>query len=162
MPYDFAIDMWSIGCTLFEMYTGKILFTGRNNNQMLKSIMECRGKFSLKMLKKAEFGAVHFDDVSLNFRSLERDKVTGRDVTKMIPFVRPTRDLKSRLIAATTGSGAGSKKVIPEGDLKEVNLFADLLDRCLNLNPERRLTPAEALKHPFIHRSIAVPSSVKM
>jgi len=162
VPYDYAIDMWSIGCTLFEMYTGKILFTGRNNNQMLKSIMECRGKFSLKMLKKAEFGAVHFDDVSLNFRSLERDKVTGRDVTKMINFVKPTRDLKSRLMAATTGNGIGSKKVIPEADLKEVNLFADLLDRCLNLNPERRLTPVEALKHPFIHRSIAVPASVKM
>lgn len=162
VPYDFAIDMWSIGCTLFEMYTGKILFTGRNNNQMLKSIMECRGKFSLKMLKKAEFGAVHFDDVSLNFRSLERDKVTGRDVTKMINFVKPTRDLKTRLIAATTGTGTGSKKVIAEADLKEVNLFADLLDRCLNLNPERRLTPAEALKHPFIHRSIAVPSSVRV
>jgi len=155
IPYDFAIDMWSIGCTLFELYTGKILFTGRSNNQMLRSIMECRGKFSLKMLKKAEFGAVHFDDVNLNFRSVERDKVTGRDMTKLMNFVKPTRDLKSRLLAAAGAIGPG-KKPIPEAELKEVNLFADLLEKCLNLNPEKRMTPVEALQHPFIHR-VAVP-----
>ena len=77
MPYDFAIDVWSIGCTLYEMYTGKILFTGRTNNQMLRSMMECRGKFSHKLLRKGQFTNLHFDDM-LNFRSVEKDKITGR------------------------------------------------------------------------------------
>lgn len=77
MPYDFGIDVWSIGCTLFELYTGKILFTGRSNNQMLRAIMECRGKFSHKILRKAQFAAFHFDDL-LNFRSVEKDKLTGK------------------------------------------------------------------------------------
>jgi len=148
ISYDFAIDMWSIGCTLFELYTGKILFTGRTNNQMLRSIMECRGKFSLKMLKKAEFGAVHFDEVDLNFRSLEQDRITGKDITKLINFTKPTRDLKTRLLAAGVG-----RKGMSDAEVKEVNLFADLLDRCLALNPEKRITPLEALKHPFIMRT---------
>lgn len=146
MQYDFGIDIWSIGCTLFELYTGKILFTGRSNNQMLKSIMECRGKFSLKMLKKAEFAGLHFDD-NLLFRSLEKDKVTNKEVIRMLNFLRPTRDLKTRLMAAAKGLG--------ETDMKEVNLFADLLDRCLALNPEKRITPNEALKHPFVQRTKA-------
>lgn len=77
MPYDFAIDVWSIGCTLYELYTGKILFTGRTNNQMLRSVMECRGKFSHKLLRKGQFTNLHFDDM-LNFRSVEKDKITGR------------------------------------------------------------------------------------
>ena len=77
MPYDYAIDMWSVGCTLYELYTGKILFTGRTNNQMLRSIMECRGKFSHKILRKAEFAGLHFDDL-LNFRSVEKDKLSGK------------------------------------------------------------------------------------
>jgi serine/threonine-protein kinase PRP4 len=77
MPYDFAIDVWSVGCTLYELYTGKILFTGRTNNQMLRSIMDCRGKFTIKMLKRAQFAHLHFDEMA-NFRSVEQDKLTGK------------------------------------------------------------------------------------
>lgn len=43
VPYDPALDMWSIGCTLYELYTGKILFPGRSNNQMLRLMMELKG-----------------------------------------------------------------------------------------------------------------------
>ncbi|KAL9050280.1 MAG: hypothetical protein Q9162_006727 [Coniocarpon cinnabarinum] len=144
-PYDFAIDMWSIGCTLYELFTGKILFTGRDNNGMLRNIMETRGKISVKMLKKAEFGALYFDDANLYFRSTERDRITNREVVKLLNFQKPTRELKDRILAA-------APKDITEVERKELLLFADLLDKCLMLNPERRLTPAEALKHPFIHR----------
>lgn len=77
MPYDFGIDIWSVGCTLFELYTGKILFTGRSNNQMLRAIMECRGKFSHKILRRAQFAGLHFDDL-LNFRSVEKDRLSGK------------------------------------------------------------------------------------
>ncbi|KAK2738018.1 U4/U6 small nuclear ribonucleoprotein prp4 [Myotisia sp. PD_48] len=144
IPYDYGLDIWSIGCTLFELYSGKILFTGRNNNQMLRSIMECRGKFSPKFLRRGSLTHLHFDDL-LNFRSLEEDKITGRMVTKILDFKKPTRDLKSRLI------GKGAK--LNDAEAKEIMLFTDLLDRCLNLNPEKRCTPTEALRHPFITRA---------
>ena len=77
MPYDFGIDVFLIVCSIFEIYTGKILFTGRTNNQMLRSIMECRGKFNHKILRKAQFSTLHFDDL-LNFRSIEKDKLSGK------------------------------------------------------------------------------------
>jgi serine/threonine-protein kinase PRP4 len=54
------------------------------------------------------------------------------------------RDLRTRLISASKG--------MTDVETKELNLFADLLDRCLALNPEKRMTPQEALKHPFISR----------
>ncbi|KAI0999404.1 Serine/threonine-protein kinase [Podosphaera aphanis] len=145
MPYDFAIDVWSVGCTLFELYTGKILFTGRTNNQMLRSIMDCRGKLTTKMLKRARFAHIHFDEMT-NFRSFEQDKITGKEIVRTLPFAKPTRDLRTRLTSASKG--------LTETETRELALFTDLLDRCLALNPEKRITPTEALKHPFITKAL--------
>lgn len=75
-PYDPALDMWSVGCTLYELYTGKILFPGRSNNHMLLLMMELKGRFNTKMIKKAKFGDMYFDDLGA-FQSIERDRVTG-------------------------------------------------------------------------------------
>ncbi|KAJ5155463.1 hypothetical protein N7492_008266 [Penicillium capsulatum] len=146
IPYDYAIDVWSIGCTLFELYTGKILFTGRNNNQMLRSIMECRGKYPPKLLRRGSLSHLHFDDM-LNFHSLEEDKITGRAVSRIVDFKKPTRDLKTRLM------GKGTRGM-SDAEVKDLTLFVDFLDRCLTLNPEKRCTPAEALKHPFLLRKV--------
>ncbi|KAF4447999.1 CMGC/DYRK/PRP4 protein kinase [Fusarium austroafricanum] len=77
IPYDYAVDMWSIGCTLYEMYTGKILFVGDSNNQMLKAIMEIRGRLTPKLFKRGQLSVNHFDDKG-QFVSIERDKVLGK------------------------------------------------------------------------------------
>ncbi|KAF5986151.1 CMGC/DYRK/PRP4 protein kinase [Fusarium bulbicola] len=77
IPYDYAVDMWSIGCTLYEMYTGKILFAGDSNNQMLKAIMEIRGRLTPKLFKRGQLSPAHFDDKG-QFVSIERDKVLGK------------------------------------------------------------------------------------
>lgn len=66
---------------------------------------------------------------------------------RLLNFTKPSRDLKSRLIAATKG--------LNDGEMRELKLFCDLLDRCLSLNPEKRITPKEALKHPFLVRTKA-------
>jgi serine/threonine-protein kinase PRP4 len=39
LRYSFAMDLWSVGVCLFELYTGKFMFTGRNNNEMLKQFL---------------------------------------------------------------------------------------------------------------------------
>jgi serine/threonine protein kinase len=41
MRYAFGIDIWSVACSLFEIYTGRILFQGRDNNQTLKVVCAC-------------------------------------------------------------------------------------------------------------------------
>jgi serine/threonine-protein kinase PRP4 len=77
MPYDYGVDMWSIGCTLYELYTGKILFTGDSNNQMLKAIIEIRGRLTPKLFRRGQLSAAHFDEQG-HFVSVERDKVLGK------------------------------------------------------------------------------------
>ncbi|CAK7563671.1 MAG: U4/U6 small nuclear ribonucleoprotein prp4 [Sporothrix epigloea] len=140
MPYDYAVDMWSIGCTLYELYTGKILFTGESNNQMLRAIMEIRGKMSAKLYRRGELWRMHFDDNG-GFLSQEHDKFQGKTTIKTIPVIKPTRDLRTRLMAASVGMN--------DAESRDLSQFHDLLDRCLNLNPDKRILPSDALKHPF-------------
>ncbi|PNS19341.1 hypothetical protein CAC42_2518 [Sphaceloma murrayae] len=143
---DCALDMWSIGCTLFELYTGRICFTGPTNNQMLKAIMECRGKIPNRVIKKAEFWDQHFESDG-TFLSQEYDTVTRKDVVRRINLVRPlpAKEIRTRVFA--------SSKNLSIADTKEMSLFVDLLERCLAVDPARRITPNEALRHGFINRS---------
>ena len=62
-------------------------------------------------------------------------------VVKTLPMIRPTRELRARLNAASVG--------LADAESKDVGLFVDLLEQCLALNPDKRIKPADALKHPF-------------
>lgn len=69
--------MWSVGCTIYELYTGKIMFSGKTNNQMLKFFMDLKGKMPNKLIRKGSFKDLHFDS-NCNFLYHEVDKVTER------------------------------------------------------------------------------------
>ncbi|KNZ77914.1 Serine/threonine-protein kinase PRP4 like protein [Termitomyces sp. J132] len=142
VPYDPALDIWSIGCTLYELYTGKILFPGRSNNQMLLLMMELKGRFNSKMIKRAKFGDVYFDDMSA-FESVETDRVTGAAIVRKVHISKPTRDLRARLMPPASAK-------LKDDENKLIVSFIDLLDKCLALDPARRITPKEALTHPFV------------
>lgn len=43
MNYHMAIDMWSLGCILAELYTGYPIFPGENEQEQLSCIMEVLG-----------------------------------------------------------------------------------------------------------------------
>ncbi len=75
--YDYGIDMWSVACTVYELYTGKILFPGKSNNEMLKLMMEVKGKIPNRVTRKGMFKEKHFDS-SFSFLYAEVDKVTEK------------------------------------------------------------------------------------
>ncbi|KAI9007267.1 kinase-like domain-containing protein [Gaertneriomyces semiglobifer] len=141
LPYDSALDVWSVACTLYELYTGKILFPGRSNNQMLKLMMDLKGKFPNKVVRRGQFVDQHFD-TDLNFLQLEVDKVSGKEVTRKITITKPAKDLKARLMSDTSR--------MPDDDRLLLTQFMDLLDKALHLNPEKRLSVRDALMHPFV------------
>ncbi|KAI8591351.1 kinase-like domain-containing protein [Geranomyces variabilis] len=153
MPYDFALDVWSVACTLYELYTGKILFPGRTNNQMLKLMMDVKGKFPNRMLRRGQFTHLHFDDSV--FLNAEVDRVTGKEVVRRIAVIKPTKDIKSGLLGGVNlGTATAAVGVSAGGRVEDEKYllvqFADFLDRALTLNPEKRLTVRDALTHPFL------------
>ena len=77
LPHDFEIDLWSVAVTLYETYTGRIMFPGKSNNQMLKYVMDLHGKFHNKLIRKAQFKDQHFD-MNCSFLYHEVDKLTQR------------------------------------------------------------------------------------
>lgn len=81
--YDYNIDLWSVATTLFELYTGKIMFSGKTNNEMLKLMMDYKGKMPNKMIRKGALRESHFDE-NCNFLYHEVDKITQR--VRLIAF----------------------------------------------------------------------------
>ncbi|CAH8601122.1 unnamed protein product [Schistosoma intercalatum] len=61
ISYGPPIDMWSLGCILPELYTGRPLFPGENENEQLACIMEVLGLPSELQLEKASRRRVFFD-----------------------------------------------------------------------------------------------------
>lgn len=57
----------------------------------------------------------------------------------MIIPPKPTSDLRNRLMPPAT------VKKLPDEEVKLLNNFVNLLDRALELDPSKRLTPKEAL-----------------
>ena len=139
-PYDHNIDMWSVGVSLYELYTGKIMFPGKTNNQMLKFFMDLNGKFSVKQIRKGAFKDQHFDE-NYNFLYKEIDKVTEKEKVVVMSNVQKVRILQEELFAG---------QILPKDLETKVIELRKLLEGILCLDPARRLTIKEALNHPFI------------
>uniref|UniRef100_A0AAV1TRR7 non-specific serine/threonine protein kinase n=1 Tax=Peronospora matthiolae TaxID=2874970 RepID=A0AAV1TRR7_9STRA len=146
LAYNKAVDMWSVGCCLYEMFTGKVVFPGSTNNEMLKLFMELKGKISNKLIKKHRQAYVdqllmepHFTE-DLKFCSRESDQVTGKPILRLMETFKTKVDLASSLLAAKSASD----------DRKLVLELRDLLDRMFTLDPSRRISVKDALVHPFV------------
>eukprot|EP01121_Diplochlamys_sp_Union-15-3_P008364 TRINITY_DN2220_c0_g2_i1.p1 TRINITY_DN2220_c0_g2~~TRINITY_DN2220_c0_g2_i1.p1 ORF type:complete len:391 (-),score=52.36 TRINITY_DN2220_c0_g2_i1:71-1243(-) len=138
--YGYPVDIFSLGACLFEIATGSCLFPSRDNNHHLKLIMEVKGPFPKKVLSKCEFKSEYFD-YRERFLLRERDEVMQKEIVKeTIIFSKPTRDITVELHKSYGSTIADEEK-------KMVSQLADLIHHCLELNPVRRITPEEALKH---------------
>ncbi|XP_053956813.1 serine/threonine-protein kinase PRP4 homolog [Anastrepha ludens] len=144
ITYDYGIDMWSAGCTIYELYTGKILFSGKSNNQMLKFFMDLKGKIPNRIIRKGQFKDQHFDQ-SCSFLYHEIDKITEREKIVVMPVVKPTRNMQQELIADQN---------LPDDQHRKVTQLKDLLDNIFALDPSKRISLNQALTHPFIQEKM--------
>lgn len=138
-PYTCAIDMWSLGCIVTELLTGLPLLPGEEEQDQMALCMELLGLPPPQLISRGRRSHKFFTSEG----QPRYCQVTWRDGLQMVEgsssgkgrYRGPpgSRDLRSAL----RGSGA---------DL----LCLDFIGRCLAWEPERRMTPAQALRHAWL------------
>ncbi|XP_042847551.1 dual specificity tyrosine-phosphorylation-regulated kinase 4 isoform X4 [Panthera tigris] len=122
-PYNMAIDMWSLGCIMAELYTGYPLFPGENEVEQLACIMEVLGLPPTHFIQTASRRQTFFDS-----KGFPKNMTNNRG-RKRYP------DSKDLTMVLKTYDAS----------------FLDFLRRCLVWEPSLRMTPDQALKHAWIH-----------
>lgn len=122
LPYGTPIDMWSLACILAELYTGEPLFAGENESDQLGCIMEVCSLPPTSVLEAATRRRLFFDS-----KNNPRNLVNSKDRRRRV--------------------GSRPLSVILNCDETD---FIDFLERCLEWDPRLRLTPDEAIRHPWL------------
>ena len=122
IPYTSAIDIWSFGWILAELYSGYPLFPGESEHDQLGYIMEICGLPSEKVMMQATRRKLFFDDeLSPILKANSRGKVR-RPYTKSLSNVLQWTDKN----------------------------FIRFLKGWLAWDPSERFSPVEALMHDWI------------
>jgi serine/threonine protein kinase len=129
LPVTMKIDMWSFGCILAELYLGYPLFDSGDEAGLISSIAEMRGPFPIKMLRNATKLSAFLDDEGLP-----------------VFLSRPSDPAEQ---------SKALEEVLDCPDAK----FVDLISRCLEVDPDKRLSPLDALKHEWITEGAPEPDS---
>ncbi|CEG74670.1 Putative CMGC/DYRK/DYRK2 protein kinase [Rhizopus microsporus] len=127
LEYGLPIDMWSTGCILAELYTGRPLFPGENEPDQLACIMQLLGVPDKQYLdrcarKKQFFDMYDQPRKSINSKGKKRkpNSLTFTEALKRSSYDAYDRE------------------------------FVDFINKCLTWEPSERMTPEQALNHPWM------------
>ncbi|KAK4292509.1 hypothetical protein Pmani_034732 [Petrolisthes manimaculis] len=132
MHYNQTVDIWSVGCIMAELLTGRTLFPGADHIQQLNLIMELLGTPPQEYL-------THIDQLN--------------KIMKLMGT--PPSELIDKLSSQEARNYIRSLPHMRKKDFRQVfrganPLAVDLLEKMLELDSERRVTAAGALAHPYL------------
>ncbi|XP_013106958.2 putative dual specificity tyrosine-phosphorylation-regulated kinase 3 homolog [Stomoxys calcitrans] len=146
--YGRPIDMWSLGCILAELLSGRALFPGENEADQLACILEVLGMPPKHLLANSKRTKMFFNSEGYPRYCTVRNMSDGT----VVLVGGQSRRGKPR-------GPPGSKSLSKALDGCNDPLFLNFIRGCLEWDPEKRLTPAEALKHPWLRRRLPRPPS---
>lgn len=120
--YGVPIDMWSVGCIIVELITGQPLFPGHDEKEQLLYQVEMLGLPTPDLLARSKRTALFFD---ANGELRQQTDHKGRRRT-------PSTRTLARVLGRTE----------PE--------LEDFVLQCLKWDPDERITPRDALRHPWV------------
>ncbi|OMJ65564.1 hypothetical protein SteCoe_29807 [Stentor coeruleus] len=134
-PYDYRIDIWSLGCILSELWTGNVLFQNDCIQGLLSRVIGITGPFPDYMLKQGRHTNNFFTKEKLLYQVVtgKGDDSAGGHKKRLLVLVPKKTSLKARL------------KCDDED-------FVDFIKCLLELDKEKRPTAIEAMKHPWFSK----------
>ncbi|KAG2228842.1 hypothetical protein INT48_000963 [Thamnidium elegans] len=158
LRYTTAIDMWSFGCIVAELYLGLPIFPGSSEYNQLTRIIEAVGNIPDYMIVSGKHGHRYFNrsrsDLASEFHytlkdikqySQERKKSEKPSKRYFSTFKLDELILKYPMPRNKNLTGLEEEK-----EMKTRHHLLDFLKKVLTIDPQKRMTPQEAAKHPFI------------
>ncbi|KAJ5273497.1 hypothetical protein N7478_008622 [Penicillium angulare] len=156
LPYSSAIDMWSLGCIVVELFLGLPLFPGSSEYNQVCRIVEMMGLPPAWMLEMGKQSGEFFEKTQDEFgrktyrlKSLEqysREHNTKEQPSKKY-FSASTLE---EIIRSYPMPRKNMKQAEVERELNNRVAFIDFVRGLLSINPLERWSPQQAKLHPFI------------
>ncbi|CAM8907597.1 unnamed protein product [Rhodiola kirilowii] len=158
--YTTAIDMWSFGCIVAELFIGLPLFAGASEFDLLKRMVQLLGgrppDYLLKEAKNTSkffkcVGSVHrIGEVSSAYEVLSKEEYEAREKKK--PTMGKDYFLQQSLEEIVTRypyrTNLSKEDIAKEGQIRLALL--DFLRGLVEFDPAKRWSPFQASKHPFV------------
>lgn len=141
--YGMPIDMWSLGCILAELLTGSPLLPGEDEGDQLACIMELRGMPPSSLVDAGKYSKNFFSSKGYP----RYCSVTIHPDGTAVCGGGMSRRGKPR-------GPPGSKQLYVALKGRGDHQFMDFLRRCLEWDPEQRMTPYSALRHGWLRRRL--------
>ena len=143
LPYGHPVDMWSLGGMLAELYTGRPLLPGEPRSDQISLILHLLGTPPKHVLERTT-KAIYFTFNGLPLYCRVKTLPDGTQVA-----VEGSQSPRFKKWRGLPGSRSWSQAL---NDCKDEH-FVHFIKRCLDWDADTRLTPHQALRHPWLATS---------
>ncbi|KAM4588963.1 homeodomain-interacting protein kinase 1 isoform 2-T2 [Odontesthes bonariensis] len=155
LPFCEAIDMWSLGCVIAELFLGWPLYPGASEYDQIRYISQTQGLPAEYLLSAGTKTSRFFNRGPDSSYPLWRLKTPTEHEMEMGIKSKEARKyifncLDDMMQVNLSSHLEGTDMLAEKADRRE---FIDLLKRMLRLDADKRITPTKTLGHPFVTMS---------